>query len=132
MSARGGHAGIDLTFLCCVGHRTRPAVLRTARVRSALAIGRRAVVRDCRRGAVQVFLKHVADNVAPRPNHTLHEWAPWDAFIHAPDPDAVAAEFEGGGIAFHQPLGDRDDGLRGFEMRDPDGYVLFFGRPIQQ
>jgi hypothetical protein len=22
-----------------------------------------------------------------------------------------------------------DDGLRGFEVKDPDGYVLFFGRP---
>ncbi len=27
------------------------------------------------------------------------------------------------------PLKDTHDGLRGFEIRDPDGYVLFFGRP---
>jgi hypothetical protein len=26
-------------------------------------------------------------------------------------------------------LKDTDDGLRGFEITDPDGYVLFFGRP---
>jgi len=24
---------------------------------------------------------------------------------------------------------DTHDGLRGFELKDPDGYVLFFGRP---
>jgi hypothetical protein len=24
---------------------------------------------------------------------------------------------------------DTHDGLRGFEIQDPDGYVLFFGRP---
>ena len=29
---------------------------------------------------------------------------------------------------FFQPLGDTADGLRGFELRDADGYVLFFGR----
>jgi len=29
------------------------------------------------------------------------------------------------------PLKDTHDGLRGFEICDPDGYVLFFGRPRQ-
>jgi hypothetical protein len=24
---------------------------------------------------------------------------------------------------------DNDDGLRGFEVKDADGYMLFFGRP---
>jgi hypothetical protein len=34
------------------------------------------------------------------------------------------------GFHMHVPLGDNtNDGLRGFELRDPDGYVLFFGRP---
>ena len=84
------------------------------------------------RGPVQVFLKHIADDVAAQPNHALHEWAPWDAFVLAPDPDAVAAEFEGRGVTLRQPLTDRDDGLRGFEIADPDGYVLFFGRPIAE
>ena len=27
-----------------------------------------------------------------------------------------------------EPLKDTDDGLRGFELQDADGYVLFFGR----
>ena len=27
---------------------------------------------------------------------------------------------------------DTHDGLRGFELTDPDGYVLFFGRPRER
>ena len=30
---------------------------------------------------------------------------------------------------FSEPLKDTHDGLRGFELKDADGYVLFFGRP---
>jgi hypothetical protein len=53
----------------------------------------------------------------------------WDAFVYVPDPDALAAEFVDQGAAFSSPLKDTHDGLRGFELTDPDGYVLFFGRP---
>ena len=34
-------------------------------------------------------------------------------------------------VKFSKPLMDTHDGLRGFEICDPDGYVLFFGRPRQ-
>jgi hypothetical protein len=44
-------------------------------------------------------------------------------------PDALAAEFSSRNVEFSQPLKDDDDGLRGFELKDADGYVLFFGRP---
>jgi hypothetical protein len=52
-----------------------------------------------------------------------------DAFVYAPDPDALVTEFADHGAAFSVPLEDTHDGLRGFEICDPDGYVLFFGRP---
>ena len=81
------------------------------------------------RGAAQIFLKAVAEEVGPLPNHERHVWAPWDAFVHVADPEALAAEFADRGVAVKQPLGLRDDGLRGFEVADPDGYVCFFGRP---
>jgi len=55
----------------------------------------------------------------------------WDAFVYVEDPDGLAGEFEGNGAAFSVPLRDTSDGLRGFEISDPDGYVLFFGRPRQ-
>jgi hypothetical protein len=32
------------------------------------------------------------------------------------------------GTAFFKPIQNREDGLRGFEVADADGYVLFFGR----
>ncbi|HET9295130.1 MAG TPA: VOC family protein [Gemmatimonadales bacterium] len=83
-----------------------------------------------RRGGAQILLKAVG--VAPMPNCTRdvkQGLARWDAFVDVPDPDALAAEFALRGVAFAEPLRDTDDGLRGFELRDVDGYVLFFGRP---
>lgn len=46
-----------------------------------------------------------------------------------PDPDALAREFGGRGVDFSVALADTDDGLRAFELKDRDGYTLFFGRP---
>jgi hypothetical protein len=54
--------------------------------------------------------------------------ARWDAFVHVPDVDALAAEYASRKVEFFQPLQDTDDGLRGFEIKDADGYLLFFGR----
>jgi predicted enzyme related to lactoylglutathione lyase len=53
----------------------------------------------------------------------------WDAYVPVDDADALAAEFVSRGVTFSVPLKDTHDGLRGFEIVDPDGYVLFFGRP---
>jgi hypothetical protein len=49
-------------------------------------------------------------------------------FVYALHPDALAVELASQGAAFSVPLKDTHDGLRGFEICDPDGYVLFFGR----
>ncbi len=49
--------------------------------------------------------------------------------MSVPDPDALAAEFASRNVEFSEPLKDTHDGLRGFELKDADGYVLFFGRP---
>ncbi len=81
------------------------------------------------REQISVFLKEIAPDIKPIPNHTRHEWARWDAYISAADPDALFEEYASRGVAFHQPLRDNDDGLRGFEVKDADGYILFFGRP---
>ena len=66
----------------------------------------------------------------PAPNARRHPWAAWDAFVYIDDPDALAREYGAAGIAFHVALRNREDGLRGFEIADPDGYILFFGRPV--
>lgn len=82
------------------------------------------------RGGAQIFLKELGEEVPPMPNAGRHQFTAWDGFVQVDDPDALAEEYEAAGIAFHAPLRDRDDGLRGFEIGDPDGYVLFFGRVI--
>lgn len=83
-----------------------------------------------RRGGAELLLKEIGEGVAPLPNPVRHVNARWDAFIDAPDPDALAAELAGRSVVFSGPLADWDDGLRGFELRDRDGYVLFLGRPL--
>jgi len=75
-----------------------------------------------------LFIK--SGEVGPLPNSKRHPDMRWDAYILANDPDALAAEFIDRGISFSAPLGDTHDGLRGFEITDPDGYVLFFGKPL--
>jgi catechol 2,3-dioxygenase-like lactoylglutathione lyase family enzyme len=80
------------------------------------------------RDGAQLLVKSDAE-VPPLPNPTRHPSMRWDAFVYAQDPDSLAAEFADHGAAFSEPLQDTHDGLRGFEIRDPDGYVLFFGRP---
>jgi uncharacterized glyoxalase superfamily protein PhnB len=80
------------------------------------------------RDGAQLFVKSQA-GLDPLPNPSRHPSMRWDAYVHAPDPDALAAEFAAAGAAFSAPLGDTHDGLRGFEVTDPDGHVLFFGRP---
>jgi catechol 2,3-dioxygenase-like lactoylglutathione lyase family enzyme len=80
------------------------------------------------RDGAQLFVKSQTD-VTPLPNSKRHPFLRLDAFVYAPDPDALAADFGDHGAAFSAPLTDTHDGLRGFEITDPDGYVLFFGRP---
>jgi catechol 2,3-dioxygenase-like lactoylglutathione lyase family enzyme len=81
------------------------------------------------RDNISIMLKAIAPGIKPVPNHTRHEWARWDAYISATDPDALFEEFQKTGVVFHQPLKNDGDGLRGFEVADADGYILFFGRP---
>jgi catechol 2,3-dioxygenase-like lactoylglutathione lyase family enzyme len=80
------------------------------------------------RDGAQIFIKS-DKNVTPLPNFKRHRFMKWDAFVYASDPDALAAEFGRQGATFSEPLQDTHDGLRGFEISDPDDYILFFGRP---
>ena len=84
-----------------------------------------------KRGAAMIMMKEVG--VDPVPNYTRdikQGIARWDAYLYVPDPDALAAEFSSRNVEFFTPLMDNDnDGLRGFEVTDADGYVLYFGRP---
>ena len=84
-----------------------------------------------KRGGAMIFLKDIG--VTRMPNHRRDikkGIARWDAYVYVPDPDALAAEFTSRGVEFTEPLKDTNDGLRGFELNDADGYVLFFGCPL--
>jgi len=78
------------------------------------------------RDGVGLMLKAIVPDVLPQPNHTRHEWARWDAYIYALDPDALFDEFSQRGASFVKTLSFIDDGLWGFEVTDADGYVLAF------
>jgi catechol 2,3-dioxygenase-like lactoylglutathione lyase family enzyme len=80
------------------------------------------------RDDVSIMLKAILPEVPPLPNPSRHPWARWDAYVYTADPDGLAEEFTSRGVAFHEPLGVNLDNLRGFEVKDVDGYVLYFGR----
>src|SRR4051812_38621769 len=74
------------------------------------------------RGGAMLMLKDVG--VSALPNLRRHEWQRWDAYLFVPDPDALATEFAAQNVEFSAPL-NTAGGLRGFELRDTNGYVLF-------
>jgi catechol 2,3-dioxygenase-like lactoylglutathione lyase family enzyme len=84
------------------------------------------------RDRVMLFLKAIMPDIHPQPNHTRHEWARWDAYIHADDPDSLYKEFVSKQVPMHRELADTGDGLRAFEVIDNNGYVLCFGRPLKK
>jgi len=82
------------------------------------------------RGAAMIMFKAIGVDPAPNCTRDVKKGiARWDAYVAVPEPDALAAEFASRRVEFSVPLKDTDDGLRGFELKDIDGYVLFFGRP---
>lgn len=78
------------------------------------------------RDGAMLFVK--TGEAEPLPNPKRDPAMRWDAYVSVNDPDALAAEFVDRGVAFSMPLKNTHDGLRGFEITDPDGYVLFFGQ----
>lgn len=84
------------------------------------------------RDQVMLMFKAIASDVQPLPNRTRHEWARWDAYINASDPDSLYTEFVGNNVPMHRDLANTGDGLRAFEITDNNGYVLCFGRPIEK
>jgi catechol 2,3-dioxygenase-like lactoylglutathione lyase family enzyme len=84
------------------------------------------------RDRIMLNFKAITPEVHPQPNHSRHEWARWDAYILTDDPDSLYQEFRGRQVPMHQELINTDDGLRAFEIIDNNGYVLCFGRPLDE
>ena len=84
------------------------------------------------RDRVMIMLKAITPEIHPQPNHSRHEWARWDAYVHTSDPDSLYSEYVANGVSMHRPLADTNDGLRAFEIIDNSGYVICFGRPREK
>ena len=84
------------------------------------------------RDGAMLFLKAITPEIHPQPNHSRHNWARWDAYVHTSEPDLLYAECVGKSVPIHVELADTDDGLRAFEIKDNSGYVLCFGRPLEK
>lgn len=126
-------AGISPSFIV----RDVPATLAFYRERLGFAVTFEGPTPDdiffgiVRRAGAQILVKAIGLEAVPNRTRDIKQGiVRWDAFVTVPDPDALAAEYAGRGVRFHEPLRDTDDGLRGFEVEDLDGYLLFFGRPM--
>jgi catechol 2,3-dioxygenase-like lactoylglutathione lyase family enzyme len=84
------------------------------------------------RDQVTVMFKSITPDIHPQPNHSHHEWAAWDAYIFTTDPDSLYTEFRAKDVPMHRELANTNDGLRAFEIKDNNGYVLCFGRPLEK
>ena len=84
------------------------------------------------RDKIMLMFKAIASDVHPHPNSSRHPWARWDAYIYTDDPDALYAEFAAKDVPMHSELANTSDGLRAFEIKDNNGYVLCFGRPLDR
>jgi len=83
-----------------------------------------------RRDEAQLMVKMIGPEIPPLPNPVRHPWAKWDAYVPTNDPDALGAELGRAGFGPESKVANTSDGQRGCEVRDPDGYVLFFGHPV--
>ena len=80
-----------------------------------------------RRDSATLIVK--AGDVPPLPNPGANPGHAYGRVLRHTRTDALADEYAARGMTFSVPLKDTDEGLRGFEVADPDGYVIFFGCP---
>ena len=80
------------------------------------------------RDAAQIMPKAV-DGMATQPDPARRPWFKWHGLYPDRDPGRAGGKVCGAGVPFPRARGDTSDGQRGFKIADPDGYILFFGRP---
>lgn len=77
-----------------------------------------------KRGEVSIHLTQKEGNSKPSNHTSLY------VFVH--DVDAVHDEFVTSNANITNPIGDRDYGMRDFDVTDPDGYLLAFGNGTKE
>ena len=73
------------------------------------------------------FMLFSRDEGGPAPNGARDEW---DAYVWVSDADALCAEFRAAGANIVRPPENQYYGVRDFEVRDIDGYLLCFGHHL--
>lgn len=53
-------------------------------------------------------------------------------YIFAYDVDAVYEDLISRGIAIHNDIGNREHGMRDFDVKDPDGHIICFGTGLNR
>ena len=69
--------------------------------------------------AVSVHFTKREDDYEPSKTHPA-------IYVFVCDVDAVYEEFTSKGVEIVNPIGDREYGMRDFDIRDPNGYILAF------
>ena len=70
------------------------------------------------------------DGVQPRPNSAAVPPDMFDLYAYPDDVDALYAELAERGADLLGPPVEEGYGMYDFRVRDPDGYILAFGRPL--
>ena len=74
--------------------------------------------------SVSVHFTKRNDDFTPSKSHPA-------IYIFVYDVDAVYEELKSKGVPITNPIGDRDYGMRDFDIEDPNGYVLAFGCHVE-
>jgi catechol 2,3-dioxygenase-like lactoylglutathione lyase family enzyme len=74
---------------------------------------------------------HVAARFEPGPNSATFPPDMFDLYVYVDDVDALHEEVRERGVAeiLHGPV-EQEYGLYEFRVRDPNGYIVAFGRPV--
>ena len=81
------------------------------------------------RDNVVLMFKAVAKGT-PRPNRTVHDWAPHDGFIYVRDLEPLCEELRAKGVKIVKEIGETEWGTREFLFEDNNGYVFCCGHPL--
>jgi catechol 2,3-dioxygenase-like lactoylglutathione lyase family enzyme len=77
------------------------------------------------RDHISIMLKAIADDIKPVPNHTRHEWARWDAYISAAEPDALFEDTVQPGSPSANPSGTMAMGCAALKLPMPMAMCCF-------
>lgn len=75
--------------------------------------------------AVSIHLSKRLDNQKSSDEHVT-------LYIFTHDVDALHKEFEHKEVNISTPIGNREYGMRDFDVKDPDGHIISFGQGIAE